>query len=275
MREFAKISPTFWFTEKGRAIKQLGVEAQLLALYLLTNPHANMIGVYYLPIAFIVHETSISKENVLTILQLLARINYCSYDEFSEYVWVHDMALEQIGTQLKTNDNRVKGINALYHSLPKLPFLKDFFEAYKDAFCLQSIEIKTSDKASPKPLTSKEKEKDNEKEIEKKRFMSGKPDIDPIFESLKTKKTLSLPIQQNEFDLKSQAIEILQFLNKKTGRVYRPVDTNLKLIIARLKTGASVIDCRQVIAKKTREWKGNPKMTEYLRPATLFKEEKI
>jgi uncharacterized phage protein (TIGR02220 family) len=44
----------------------------------------------------------------------------------------------------------------------------------------------------------------------------------------------------------------------------------LKLITARLKTGASVADCRQVIAKKTREWQGNPKMDEYLRPATLF-----
>ena len=70
--------------------------------------------------------------------------------------------------------------------------------------------------------------------------------------------------------LKTQALEILQFLNEKTGRAYRPLDANLKLIIARLKTGASVMDCRQVIAKKTREWKGDSKMSEYLRRVTLF-----
>jgi uncharacterized phage protein (TIGR02220 family) len=80
--------------------------------------------------------------------------------------------------------------------------------------------------------------------------MSGKPDVDSQFQS--------------------QAQEILEFLNEKTGREYRPVDTNLKLIIARLKSGATVGKCFQVIAKKTREWKNDPKMAEYLRPATLF-----
>ena len=67
-----------------------------------------------------------------------------------------------------------------------------------------------------------------------------------------------------------QAHSVLDFLNDKTGRVYRPVDTNLKLITARLKSGATVLQCRQVIARKARQWKGRPEMAPYLRPATLF-----
>ena len=55
--------------------------------------------------------------------------------------------------------------------------------------------------------------------------------------------------------LKKQAAEILKFINEKTGRNYRFVDTNLKFIIARLQSGASIRDCFQVIAKKTRQWK--------------------
>lgn len=70
--------------------------------------------------------------------------------------------------------------------------------------------------------------------------------------------------------LKLQACEILRFLNAKTGRTYRPGEANLKLIIDRLKEGATVQDCKQVVAKKVRDWKDDPKMQEYLRPKTLF-----
>jgi uncharacterized phage protein (TIGR02220 family) len=71
-------------------------------------------------------------------------------------------------------------------------------------------------------------------------------------------------------DPRQQAKEVLSFLNEKTGRAYEPVDANLKLIIARLKDGATAVDLRQVVAKKCREWIGDPKMAEYLRPKTLF-----
>lgn len=71
-------------------------------------------------------------------------------------------------------------------------------------------------------------------------------------------------------DVSSQAREILDFLNSKTGRDYQPVKANLHLILARLNEGASVSDLRAVIAKKCREWQGNEKMAEYLRPKTLF-----
>lgn len=67
-----------------------------------------------------------------------------------------------------------------------------------------------------------------------------------------------------------QAREVLDFLNSKTNRRYQPVEANLKLIVARLKEGASVEDCRAVVAKKCREWSGDEKMDEFLRPATLF-----
>lgn len=69
---------------------------------------------------------------------------------------------------------------------------------------------------------------------------------------------------------RQQAREVLTFLNEKTGRNYQPVDANLELIVARLKEGATVGDCRAVIAKKCREWKGDSEMDEYLRPKTLF-----
>jgi len=73
---------------------------------------------------------------------------------------------------------------------------------------------------------------------------------------------------------KTDAEEILVFLNNKTGSRYRPVVANLDLIAARLKEGATPDECRQVIAKKAREWKGS-EMEGYLRPATLFNRTKF
>lgn len=276
MREFAKISPQFWIGETGKQIKSLGREAQLVALYLLTCPHSNMIGVYYLPVTFITHETGIPLKGALEALHSLSEVSFCTYNKATEYVWVHEMAYYQAGGQLKKNDNRVKGINDVFENLPNLPFLQRFFEKYHTLFWLENPPKIMSSLEGPLEILpskekEKEKEKDKEKEKEKKISMSGNPDVDSLVDDnflFEEQKRLSKTPRQAE--LKSQALEVIEFLNEKTGRVYRPVDTNLKLIIARLKTGATVVDCRQVIAKKTREWKGDAKMAEYLRPATLF-----
>ena len=75
---------------------------------------------------------------------------------------------------------------------------------------------------------------------------------------------------EKEISLNADTLEILKFLNEKTGRNYKPVKANLEFIKARLKDGATVTTCRQVIARKCRDWLSDPKMSAYLRPATLF-----
>jgi uncharacterized phage protein (TIGR02220 family) len=72
-----------------------------------------------------------------------------------------------------------------------------------------------------------------------------------------------------------QAKEILEFLNHKAKRNYRPVDANLDFIVARLESGVDFQDLKSVIAKKCREWLGDPKMENFLRPATLFNKTKF
>jgi uncharacterized phage protein (TIGR02220 family) len=71
-------------------------------------------------------------------------------------------------------------------------------------------------------------------------------------------------------DFKAEASEILNFLNAKTGKKYKPVAANIEMIVARLREGFSCEDIRAVVAKKCRDWKGDDKMDTYLRPKTLF-----
>lgn len=63
---------------------------------------------------------------------------------------------------------------------------------------------------------------------------------------------------------------ILNYLNDKAERNYRPVPANLTLIAARLNDGATVDECFAVIDAKVDSWGGDPKWATYLRPATLF-----
>ncbi|MBY4947028.1 conserved phage C-terminal domain-containing protein [Cupriavidus respiraculi] len=92
-----------------------------------------------------------------------------------------------------------------------------------------------------KKRTREEKRREEEKED-----MSGKPDA-------------------------SQSREVLEYLNAKTGSAYRAVDSNLKLIADRLKSGVTVADCKAVVDAKVQQWGKDAAMEQYLRPTTLFR----
>jgi hypothetical protein len=81
MRNYSKVAPTFWTGATGRAIRKRGQDATILALYLITNPHANMYGLYYLPLPLIAHETGIPLEGASKGLRSLFQEGYCLYDE--------------------------------------------------------------------------------------------------------------------------------------------------------------------------------------------------
>jgi len=68
---------------------------------------------------------------------------------------------------------------------------------------------------------------------------------------------------------------ILNFLIKRSGKNFKHVPSNLKLITARIKEGHSETEILAVIEMKVSEWGSDPKMAKYIRPATLFNAEKF
>lgn len=65
--------------------------------------------------------------------------------------------------------------------------------------------------------------------------------------------------------------EIIDYLNKKANKNYRPTTTATKKHInARLNEGFTLADFKAVIDVKCRDWLHDPKMNKYLRPETLF-----
>ena len=139
MRDHAIVSPQFWTGKTGRYIRSCGGDAQRVALYLLTCPNSNMIGLYYLPLPTLCHEIGIPLEGATKALQCLSEGDFCVYDDETETVFVREMARFQVGKSLSPNDKRVKGVAKMANQMAKSPFYKDFLDRYMECYHLENL----------------------------------------------------------------------------------------------------------------------------------------
>ena len=157
MRDYGKVSAQFWVGKTGRALRG-NHEAQLVALYLMTSPHSNMIGVYHCPLQYVAYETGLPLEGASKGLQRLIEGRFCTYDFESETVWVHEMAKFQIGDALKAGDNQCKSIQKAVDNIAENGIRLAFHGRYAEAFHLTEIvdklkPLRRASKAPPKPGT--------------------------------------------------------------------------------------------------------------------------
>lgn len=171
MRTYAKLSPTFWTGRTGRMLKRRGIEGVVVALYLVSSPHSNMLGLFYQPKLYLAEETGLTIEGASKGLQDCIECGFCSYDDETKTVWVHEMAAWQIDSALSSGDKRCKGIQRDYEALPDNPFLGAFFDRYAEAFHLTDRreyegEEAHCHKAPSKPLTKPHRSQEQEQEQE-------------------------------------------------------------------------------------------------------------
>ncbi|GAB4394066.1 MAG: hypothetical protein Tsb005_15010 [Gammaproteobacteria bacterium] len=224
MRQFAKISPQFWSGQTGRAIRAAGYEAQLVALYVMTSPHATMLGIYYLPLPYLAHDIGLPIEGASKGLRACCELHFCRYDEASEYIWVCNMAYYQVGKQLKAADKRVTAINEAYRALPDLPYLPAFYQQYQAHLHL------TAERTAPKkisatlstfeapsmPLRSQEKEKEQEKDKDKHKKTEQDNEIEHLPTISQTNIT-SMPIT----DVASASLDAVITVNDPIAYVFQ------------------------------------------------------
>lgn len=171
MRDYAKIGPKFWIGATGKKLKAAGPATQVLALYLMSSPHANMLGIYYLPSIYMAHETGLGIEGASKALQSCIEAGFCAYDETTEMVWVFEMAKYQIAEELDPKDKRCVGVQNEYNALPSNPYLSWFFKRYASPFNMtkkraHSVEIECPFEAPSEGLASQEQEQEQAQEQE-------------------------------------------------------------------------------------------------------------
>lgn len=97
--------------------------------------------------------------------------------------------------------------------------------------------------------------------------------LDSIYSSLSTSYESTDNVggaQKGNSKVEPPYSEIIAYLNEKTGKHFRNVDSTRKLIHARFAEGFTFDDFKRVIDNKCARWLHDPKMSEYLRPSTLF-----
>ena len=127
---YSKIYACFWQDE---AVQAMSMPTRYMALYLLTCPHKNLIGYYYLPKAYAREDLCMDPEAFEASLGELIASGFCSYNEKSKTVLIPNY--------LKYNpmDNEKVVISALkvISEIPKSPLDAEFvkvLETYSRPF---------------------------------------------------------------------------------------------------------------------------------------------
>lgn len=203
MRDYSKVCPQFWIGKTGKKLRAAGAAAQLVGLYLMTSPHANMTGLYYVSRDSIAHETGLGMEGASKGLQSCIDAEYCSYDDETEMVWVHEMAFFQIADKLSAADKRSAGVQNEYDALPDNPFLGKFFEKYGGPFNMKRNRGAVDNnpiEAPCKPLASQEQEQEQAQEQEQEQAQVARAAPAVPLADLPTAVQLSIAMRANGID---------------------------------------------------------------------------
>ncbi|MCU7865511.1 MAG: hypothetical protein KZQ92_16215 [Candidatus Thiodiazotropha sp. (ex Lucinoma borealis)] len=127
---YSLVSHRLWQGGTGKQIlDELGDAGMVVAIYLMTSPHANQSGVFHCPIQYIAVETNRSAEEVESCLVGLERIGFSRYDYESGVVWVRNMVKFQVQNwPVEKKDHRRRGVLNALTSVPKSYLVNEFLE---------------------------------------------------------------------------------------------------------------------------------------------------
>ena len=112
----------FWRDNK---VKHLSSNGKYLFGYMITSPYNNELGLYYMPLALVAHDTGLTEEIVKAEMASLIENSLIKYDYQNEMVFVINF--------LRFNNNEKtmssKEVEAILENLPETYLIKDFLEA--------------------------------------------------------------------------------------------------------------------------------------------------
>lgn len=112
MRDYGSVHTRFW---SNSDIQTLSDQAKLLALYLLTGPHTNMLGCFRLPIGYVAEDLNWSSETVSKRFTELFQKGFITRDETSAWVLIPRF-LEWNPIE---NPNQAKSLRKLFDQVPE------------------------------------------------------------------------------------------------------------------------------------------------------------
>lgn len=169
-QKLRSVNTKFW---SDPVMEKLDPAEKLLFLYLLTNPHTNMLGIYEVSIARMAGDTGLTEERVRKSLEAFETLRKAFYME--TYVVLPNFLKNQ-----KMNTNMQKGAIALYKDLPN--WLMDRLSRNPlEAFESLSKALESFEKEKGKEKGEEEKEIEDENILESaRRIYQAYPSKCPI-----------------------------------------------------------------------------------------------
>lgn len=127
MGRYAAVFTKIWQDNKFRALDD---NAKTLFLYLLTSPHGNLIGLYYMPLAYASADLGRGIEGVSKGLSDLEKAGMIRYDKEAQVVLIVNF----LKYNPINNDNQAKGALQQLEGLPETPLITDFLKCV-EVYC--------------------------------------------------------------------------------------------------------------------------------------------
>jgi len=169
MRDYGKVHSTFW---SSGTIGALSDDGRMLALYLMTCPHATIAGVFRLPDGYACEDLKWTTERVSKGFTELFDKGFANRCETTKWVWIR----KHLEWNPPENPNQRKAVAKIAESIPsecgwKLDFMR---------ICMNSDNSSTPPNINPyttltEPFPNQEQEQEQEKEKEKAPRKRAKP----------------------------------------------------------------------------------------------------
>ncbi len=140
---YRTIDAAFWTDPKVRRLNSSG---KLLLLYLITNPHTHVSGIYYLPRVLMERETGIPHKTVDTLCDRVSKLGICEFDSDKDVVWVKNMMRFQGRGEKNTRSAAHHIMEDLHYSVLIAHFLEFYPEVKK--MVPDSVSDRVSDRVS-------------------------------------------------------------------------------------------------------------------------------
>jgi len=122
---YSKVFVKIWHSKDFRMLSE---EGKMLFLYLLTSPHRNMGGLYYLPLPYLCFDVGLDEKRVSKAFEELTDKDMAQYDYNTQVVlikkWFCYNPIE--------NENQAKGLNKQLAEIPKSKLFKPFVNCVKE-----------------------------------------------------------------------------------------------------------------------------------------------
>lgn len=171
MREYGSVQTQFW---SDLALQNLSTHAKLLAVYLLTGPHTNMLGCFRLPIGYVAEDLKWNGEAVYNAFSELDHIKFLIRDPESNWILINNF----LDWNPIENPNQGKSIVKLFKRVPHQstvfkPLIKTLLAQTK--YLDEGFQNHLATLSQPFQNQEQNQEQDQKQEKDQEQDVVGKP----------------------------------------------------------------------------------------------------